>query len=67
MSPASRASRLYTKRGQALSRGNEERADMLLRLHRYYVALGLAQTHEAHGSPTAKILYGYAESIRRGP
>jgi hypothetical protein len=40
---------------------------MLLRLHRYYVALGLAQTHEAHGSPTAKILYGYAESIRRGP
>lgn len=62
-----RASRLYARRNEALARGALDRADMLLRLHRVYVAAGLAALHEHMGShETAEQLKAYAKELREG-
>lgn len=66
-SPASRAARLHRRAQEARDRGKEDRARMLLSLHRAYVAEGLALTHEQMGSViTAQQLTQYAAELRQG-
>lgn len=64
-SHASRSRRLHEKRRQAVARDRPERAAMYLRLHRFYVAMGMSEMHREMGSyKTALDLWSFAMELR---